>query len=169
MKNTNRLSHLLLLFFVLLITLGSCKSPSVILPTTTQTTSDKLVKEVFRDTVFEIKKDNSFYNAWLECQNGKVTIKDAPKVIKGQYLQPPKVIVKDNYITVDCQAEAQKLFAKWKDSYTIENKQTTINTVIEAERKLNLWQTFQIWCGRIFLILTIYTATRFLLKIYKPI
>lgn len=159
----------LFLFVVLVGTLVSCKSASVFPPTKTETSSTVTIKEVVRDTVFETQKDSSYYKAWLECQEGKVVIKSKPKKTKGKYLEPPKVIIKDNYITVDCEAEAQKLFAQWKDIYRATNLQTVITNTVEVERQLTWWQKFQIWCGRIFLIVGLVSLIKFLLKFYKPI
>ena len=163
-----KLFSLLFLFVVLVGTLTACKSKSVSLPTRTEVTNTITTKEVVRDTIFETKKDSSYYKAWLECLDGKVIIKN-PQTTKGKYLQPPKVIIKDNYIKVDCEAEAQKLFAKWKDIYKIENTQSIITNTVEVERKLTWWQSFQIWCGRIFLVFALYKGVKLLLKIYKPI
>lgn len=155
MRNIKRVFTLFLLFVILVTTLGACKSPSIILPTKTETWSNTMTKEVLRDTVFVTEKDSSYYKAWLECKEGKVVIKEVVKTSKGKYLQPPKVIIKDNYIKIDCEAEAQKLFAKWKDTYTLENKQTTITNTIEIERKLSWFENVQIACGWIFILLLI--------------
>ncbi|EKT3967130.1 hypothetical protein NTJ12_002211 [Flavobacterium psychrophilum] len=153
----------LFLFVVLVTTLVSCKSSSVALPSKTETTNNAITKEVMHDTIFKTEKDSSYYRAWLECKEGKVVIKSNPITTKGNYLQPPKVIIKDNYITVDCEAEAQKLFAQWKDVYTTENHQTTITNTVEVERQLTFWQKVQICGGRIFLLLLlIIVVTSFL-------
>ncbi|MEG3973458.1 hypothetical protein QT970_02415 [Microcoleus sp. herbarium8] len=166
-----------LFLFVLLGTLIACKSKSVLLPTTIESTKTITTKEVVRDTVFEIKKDSSYYKAWLECQDGKVTINNGFKPIadngfkpiaqKGTYLQPPKVIIKDNILTVNCEVEAQKLFAQWKDVYTIENAQSVITNTVEVERELTGWQNFQLWCGRILLLALLLLLLYYLALIFK--
>ena len=148
-----KLFNLLFLFVVLVGTLVSCKSTSVSPPTKTETLKTVLVKEVVRDTIFETKKDSSYYKAWLECREGQVLIKSTLEKTKGKYLAPPKVTLKDNQLTVDCEAEAQKLFAQWKDIYKATNMQTVITKPVEVEKKLTGWQQLQIWCGRIFLLL----------------
>lgn len=149
MKN---FKHLVSVFvFVCLATmLVACKSTSVVPPTTTETVTTKTVKEVIRDTVFITPKDSSYYKAYLECVNGQVVI-SKPLLKKGNYLQPPSVNIKDNILQVDCQAEAQKLFAKWKDNYTTESKATIQKIPYPIEKQLSWWQITQIWCGRLFL------------------
>lgn len=171
MKNSKIRSLLsfLFLFVVLVGTLTACKSTSVSLPTKTEVTNTITTKEVVRDTIFETKKDSSYYKAWLECQDGKVIIRDKPKTVNGKYLQPPKVIIKDNYISVDCEAEAQKLFAQWKDIYRENLKSVLTTNTVEVERQLTWWQNFQIWCGRVFLAIALFTVVKFLIKFYKPI
>ncbi|WP_298307260.1 hypothetical protein [Flavobacterium sp.] len=154
MKNFKLKNVLSILFlFVLVTTLVSCKSPSVVLPTKTETITNSAVKEVIRDTVFEVKKDSSYYKAWLECVDGQIKIKEntKPKFTKGKYLQPPKVLIKGNELTVDCEAEAQRLFAQWKDTFTEKNTSTTTEIPVLVEKDLSWWQETQIWCGRIFL------------------
>jgi hypothetical protein len=153
MKNRKikSLLSLLFLFVVLVGTLVGCRTANVLPPTIIEKTNTITKNEVIHDTVFETKKDSSYYKAWLECQDGKVVIKGTPKRKKGNHLEPPKVIIKDNYIKVDCYSESQKLFAQWKDTYIKEQNQTTNTNPVLVEKKLSWWQKLQIWAGRIFL------------------
>lgn len=168
MKNTiiKGLLSMLFLLVVLVGTLTSCKSTGVPLPTRTEASSTT-IQERIHDTVFETKKDSSYYKAWLECQDGKVIIRE-PSAVKGNHLKAPRVIIKDNHIRVDCEAEAQKLLARWKDTHRTTSLQTTITQTVEVERKLTRWQAYQIWCGRMFLAIALFLAVRTLIKIYKP-
>lgn len=171
MKNINKIVWVYLYLVCLVGTLTACKSPSVSLPTTTEIINTTTTKEVVRDTIFETKKDSSFYKAWLECVDGKVVISPTQKPVekKGEYVKPPKVTIKDNILNVDCVAEAQKLFAQWKDVYTLENFQTTVLKTVEVEKKLTWWQNFQMMCGRLFLVILLFYTGRFLFKFFKPI
>ena len=167
-KITSFLSFLL--FFVLLATtLSSCKSTSVVPPATTETTNTITIKEVIRDTVFETKKDSSFYKAYLDCVNGKVVIKGNSQKAKGNYLKPPKVTVQDNIITVDCEAEAQKLFYQWRDVYRENMKSVLKKLPYPVEKPLTWWQKTQIILGRIFLALIIVFTIVGVLKYFKKI
>lgn len=144
----------LLFLFAVVGTFVSCKTTSNVLPPKTiETTNTIFQKEIVHDTVFEIKKDSSSYRALLECQNGKVVIKPSVKQNKGNYLEPPKVNLENNILTVDCNAEAQKMFAKWKDIYIHETSQTKATEPVFVEKPFTGWQTFQIWCGRVFIFL----------------
>lgn len=170
-KNIKGLLSFLFLLVVLVGTFSACKSTNVPLPTNSQTNTKVDTKILLRDTIFKTEKDSSFYKAWLECQDGKVVISPKSKVetLKGRNLKPPKVKIKENYLTVDCEAEAQKLFAQWKDVYRLENKNTALTNTVLVEKKLTWWQKFQIWCGRVFMLLVLYWIIKLLLKIYKPI
>lgn len=161
MKNYIKLMLSVLFLFVLVGTLAGCKTANVLPPTKTEIVKNITTKEVVHDTIFKTAKDSSYFKAWLECKEGKVIFKSQPTKTKGKFLQPPKVILKDNQITVDCEAEAQQLFAKWKDVYIKENSETKNTIPILVEKQLTSWQTFQIWLGRIFLglILVIITIT----------
>lgn len=168
MKNLKlkRLFSLLFFFCLLVTTLSSCKSTSVVPPTTTETTKTITKTEVIRDTVFEIQKDSSYYKAYLECVNGQVVIKEktVPLTKKGNYLQPPKVNIKDNIITVDCEAEAQKLFAQWKEIAIAAVIDTLIKNPYTIEKELSWWQETQIILGRIFLFLAVLIGLGFVFK-----
>lgn len=155
MKNINlkNLLSVLFLFCLLVTTLSSCKSSSVVPPTTKETTTTTNVTTVVRDTVFEVQKDSSFYRAYIECVNGKPVISKKPTIKKGKYVQPPKVNLKDNILSIDCTAEAQKLFAQWKDVYTKENKSTIERVPYPVPANLSFWQSTQIILGRIFLFI----------------
>lgn len=150
-----KFQKMVFLLFVLAGTFSACKSTSV-LPTT-QLEKITSIKEVIRDTVFTVEKDSSFYKALLECRDGKVVILPPFKAkvteVKGKYLKPPKVTIKDNYLQVDCYAEAQKLFAQWKDVYKTDTTLFATTKTIEVERNLTQWQSAQIWCGRLLLLL----------------
>jgi hypothetical protein len=159
-KITHFLS-LLFLFVLLATTLSSCKSAGVVPPATTDTTTAVTIKEVIHDTIFQTEADSSYYKAYLECVNGKVVLKQTtePIVKPGKHLEPPKVNLKDNILTVNCKAEAQKLFAQWKDTYIKEHQQiikkipyAVIKRIPYAvEKPPSWWQKTQINLGRIFL------------------
>lgn len=157
MKNFSIKSVLsmLFLFFVVSVALVSCKSANVIPPIKTETTKEVTKTVTVHDTVFKIEKDSSYYRAWLECKGGKVVISEKAKdeSKKGKYLKRPKVTIKDNHLEVDCYAEAQSLFAKWKETYIKENSNTVTEKPVLIEKKLTSWQCFEIWSGRIFLLL----------------
>ncbi|MDV3675128.1 hypothetical protein CMU30_02280 [Elizabethkingia anophelis] len=100
-------------------------------------TETKTIKETIRDTIFKVEADSSFYYAFVECRDGKPFINEGPysaweknekaspaiPVSKsGKYLEKPKVSLADGLLQVGCEARAQELFAKWKETFISEQK-----------------------------------------------
>jgi hypothetical protein len=145
-------------FLLLLLFMTSCKSKRVVLQK--EITADTIT-ETLHDTIFSIEKDSSFYNALLECQNGKVVIKEVTNTSSGRKLKTPKVVIQDNQLKVDCKTEAEKLFASWKDTFIKSYKGKEIPVITN---ELTWFQKTQIYIGRFLLAILVLW---FLLKIFK--
>lgn len=163
MKNFIKLGCFVFLFAIMV----SCGSRKPIV-TKTELVTNTIVEKV-HDTVFKIEKDSSSFKALLECQNGKVVVKEVIQAEPGRTLKSPRVRIDNNKLTIDCEAEAQKLLARWKSLYQTTDKISTITNTVEVERKLSHWQIVQIWCGRLLLfIILLLIATRLLWSYIKP-
>jgi hypothetical protein len=136
----------------------SCKSNKPLIQK--EVTSDAIV-ETLHDTVFNVEQDSSFYIALLECQNGKVAIKEVQETKSGRKLKPPKVNIQDNHLKVDCKTEAEKLFAFWKSQYIKSYKGTEIPVITN---ELTWFQKTQIYIGRTLLFALVLWI---LLKLFK--
>jgi hypothetical protein len=136
-----------------LATLVGCGSGK---PIVVQNETTKIIKETVHDTIFKIEKDSSYLEALLECQNGKVVIKNIIQSEPGRTLKSPKVRLSDNVIKVDCESRARELFAQWKDTYISQDTVTQLPPIITNE--LNYWQKTQIIGFRIYLGLTLLLA-----------
>jgi hypothetical protein len=133
--------------------LVGCKSSTAALPEPSKETTTSIKETItIRDTIFKTEKDSSYYNAYIECVNGKPVL-TKPKATPGKNLKAPKVDLTGNELKVDCIAEAQELFYQWKEKYITENKSETIRIPYAVTTPLSWWQTTQIWCGRLFLFL----------------
>lgn len=131
-------------FIVLLLSfmvLASCTSTKpAMIENKTQTIS---IKETVHDTIFKIEKDSSFYHALLDCQNGKVVIKQVVQAESGRNLNSPKVRLDNNQLKIDCEARARELLAHYKN--TLQTKQLVITKTITIEvNKLTWGQQTQI-------------------------
>ncbi len=159
-KKTNTMINQkqIIVLLLSLVLIASCKSSrSAILESNTQTIT---VKETVHDTVFKIEKDSSSYQALLECQNGKVVIKDVIQAKPGRTLKSPKVRLDNNLLKIDCQAQAQQLLAQYKN--TLKTTNTVIKIPVEVN-KLTWWQQTQITLFRILaVILLLITAWQIL-------
>lgn len=156
--------HILLLLIALSV-LFSCRSSKPV-PTETNTKT-VTITETVHDTIFKIEKDSSSYRALLECQNGKVVLKNVTQAEPGRSLKSPRVRIENNNLSVDCELKKQELYAYWKSKQAEEIDYKTIRS-IEYINKLTFWQMLQIWLGRIFLIVIVYYIIRLVYRFYKP-
>ncbi len=137
------LKHIVLLFLSLVV-LASCKSSK---PATFENKTQTItIKETVHDTVFKIEKDSSSYQALLECQNGKVIIKQVVQAEPGRTLKSPKVRLDNNQLKIDCEARAQELLAHYKNTHQTNSE--VIRVPFEVN-KLTWWQQTQIKLFRI--------------------
>lgn len=160
-KNLNRI---VFLFFSVLV-LVSCSSPKPVL--SEDKTKTITIKETLHDTVFKIEKDSSSFKALLECQNGKVVLKNVTQAEPGRTLKSPRVRLDNNKISVDCELKEQELYAFWKSQQVKEVEIKTVRTT-EFTNVLTFWQKVQIWLGRIFLLVLFFYIGRPFFKFYRP-
>lgn len=139
MKNIIKLGCFVVVLITLLVSCGSTK-PVVM---QNETITEKTVTTTLHDTIFRIEKDSSFYKALLECQNGKVIVRNVIQSEPGRNLKSPKVRIENNSLKVDCEKEAEELFAQWKETY-IKEHQTEIVQVPVTTNILTWWQQTQI-------------------------
>lgn len=145
-------------FLSLSMTITSCNSKKAFVQK--EITNDTIIETV-HDTLFTVEKDSSYLAALLECQNGKVVIKGVTGTASGRKLKPPKVVIQDNQLSVDCYAEAEILFASWKSTYISRHTHVT-QPVITNE--LSWFQKTQIYIGRFLLFVLVLLV---LLKLFK--
>lgn len=153
------LKNIVLLFFSLVV-LASCGSSK---PSTFENKTQTItIKETVHDTLFKIEKDSSSYRALLECQNGKVVLKNVTQAEPGRTLNSPKVRLDNNQLQIDCEARAQELFAQWKNTFE-SNYVKKIPPPIEIY-KLNWWQETQIKILRVIAILALFSGAWLFVK-----
>ncbi len=159
----NNLKRLVFLFFSALV-LVSCKSPKPVL--SQEKTKTITIKETVHDTFFKIQKDSSSFKALLECQNGKVVVKNVTQAEPGRTLKSPKVRLDNNKLNVDCELKEQELYARWKSQQVKEIEVKNVNTT-KFVNYLTFWQKVQIWLGRIFLLVLVYYAVKPIARFYR--
>lgn len=150
------------LFFVLITLLVSCGSKKPVVVKSETTTTDTITETV-HDTIFKIEKDSSYYQALLDCQDGKVVVKSVSQSEPGRTLKSPKVRLENNILQVDCETKAQELFAKWKSTY---KSKTIVKTkeVPVVTNVLTWWQQTQIKLFWLFATITLLLAIWLFIK-----
>lgn len=126
----------------------------------------KTITQVVKDTIYKVEADSSFYNAYVECVNGKPVLlsnedqsyfqtqvkqEKLPKSRPGKYLDIPKVNLQNGLLTVNCEKRAQELFKQWQEKYVQENKKETI--IQYVEKPLKWYHKALMWFGGISLVL----------------
>lgn len=173
MKSLKIFSVIFSFFLLGCLLLTSCKSK---LPEETKNTYVKTIEKV-KDTVFVVEKDSSMYQAYIDCVNGKPVLRksfeddqnnypksaEVPQRKAGKDLKIPKVKLSNNgLLTVNCEKEAQRLFATWKEKYTAEITET--QKPIYIDKELTTWQNIQLYTGKITLGLLGLTILAFLIR-----
>lgn len=148
------------MFLAVLLFMTSCGSKKPIVVEKTKTVTETIRE---RDTVIQVEVDSSAYKALIECQNGKPVIKEVIESKSGTNLKKPKVELNANgELAVDCETELRELRFKLRDK-----EKTSIETIeipIEVPAEISGWQWFQIWAGRLFLLLLIGLGLGWLIK-----
>ncbi|AKK74444.1 hypothetical protein OK18_19120 [Chryseobacterium gallinarum] len=155
MKRTFFFIFCVLLFIIPLGTVVSCKVVKPPAPMVIENTRE--VTKTIRDTVYKIEADSSYYEAYIDCINGKPILREIQetqsKSQPGKIINIPKASIKGNKLSVECTKQAQKLFKQWKETYIKDTKQTPvyIDKPVYRDKPLTWFQNVQIWLGRIFL------------------
>lgn len=146
------LKHIVLLLFALIV-LASCGSSKPAIIETKE--SNSVITQTVHDTVIKIEKDSSSYKALLDCQNGKISIKQVTQADPGRSLKSPKVRLEGSTLIVDCEAKAQEAVLHYINTHQVD---TTMHTIPIKVNELTSWQEIQIWGFRVFsLILLAFT------------
>lgn len=133
------------------------------------------VNTIVKDSIIYVPKDTTIYltdsagfKALLECDSlGKVRIKQIQDFYAGQFVKP-EVIIKNNYVKVDCKVDSAEVYVAWKEKHQITTTRTdTIK--IDRQNYLTGWQWFQVWCGRIGIGLLLVIASVFVIKTYTKL
>lgn len=136
-----------------LLTMVSCGSSK---PIVLQNETIKTKIETVHDTVFRIEKDSSSIRALIECINGKPVLKEIVQSESGRSLKSPKIRLQDKLLRVSCEAEAQRLFAQYKNTYVGETK--TIQLPPIEVNKLTFFQELQILVFWVYVLITVVVA-----------
>ena len=125
-------------------------------------TITKTITEVKRDAIVKVESDSSFYEAFIECQNGipilierSEFVKESTdqKIASGKTLQPPKVNLNDaGKLKISCQYLANQLKITLKEKQILESKlsEKTITPPPEyIEKQLSWWQKLWLNLGKI--------------------
>ena len=114
----------------------SCGSRKPAEPLIVENTKTITKETLVRDTVVVTQRDSVRTIVKIDCpEGGKPKIQTLVQGKKGKVLQPPKLTLQGNQLTIDCKAEAEKLALKLYDKYVKEHETKTNVQYIEKPFK----------------------------------
>lgn len=139
------------LALVFAVSCGSRKPAEPLIIENTKT----LEKEVVvRDTIVLTPKDSVRTIVKIDCpEGGKPKIQTLVQGKKGKVLQPPKLTLQGNQLTIDCKAEAEKLALQLYDKYIKEHETKT--NIQYIERPFKWYHSALMYFGGLCLLLFI--------------
>lgn len=150
---------------VIFLLASCCKQ---LTPQTTANTKDSVRTEVkyqliekIKDTTIYVGADSSLLVALLECDStGSARLIQINKLKAGRTARPAAISLNSNQLLVKCNIDSFAVYAQVKDRYQLKDtgsfQNKSAQSVIIKEMPVNYvsgFQWFQIWTGRIFLLL----------------
>lgn len=119
--------------------------------TANKTADTVIIKEVLRDTVIEIRADQSMIQALVECDSmGQAHIKKLLDYNAGERLKPPELEIKNNIITSIAKIDSTEIYLTLRDRHKESMKSVEIINTVEVNR-LTAWQKWMCTLGHIVL------------------
>lgn len=137
-----------------LVFVVSCGSRKLAEPLIIENTKTLEKEVVVRDTIVLTPKDSVRTIVKIDCpEGGKPKIQTLVQGKKGKVLQPPKLTLQGNQLTIDCKAEAEKLALKLYDKYIKEHETKT--NIQYIERPFKWYHSALMYFGGLCLLLFI--------------
>jgi hypothetical protein len=119
-----------------------------------------------KDSLIPLPADSGWLKALLECQNGKVVVKEIIDVKPGKRVVP-FFTVQDNVLVAGAKIDSSSIYFAWKETHIRESRIES-RTIEKPVYKVTGLQNFLIWSGGlawvIIVILVGINLIRFYLK-----
>jgi len=100
-----------------------------------------------KDSLIPLPADSGLIRALLECQNGKVVIREIEE-IKAEKKVVPFIDLRNNVLTTGARIDSSSIYFAWKETHILEGK-TQVKTIEKTVYKVTGFQNFLIWSGGI--------------------
>ena len=100
-----------------------------------------------RDSLIPLPADSGLIKALLECQDGKVVVKQILDVKPGKRVVP-FFSVQDNVLTTGAKIDSSSIYFSWKETH-IRDSRIETRTIEKPVYKVSGVQNFLIWSGGI--------------------
>ena len=119
-----------------------------------------------KDSLIPLPADSGLIKALLECQDGKVVVKEILEVKPGKRVVP-FFSVQNNVLTTGAKIDSSSIYFAWKETHIRESRIES-KTIEKPVYKVTGFQNFLIWSGGIswvmIVILVGFKLIRFYLK-----
>ena len=119
-----------------------------------------------KDSLIPLPADSGLIKALLECQDGKVVVKEILEVKSGKRVVP-FFSVQNNVLTTGAKIDSSSIYFAWKETHIRESRIES-RTIEKPVYKVTGFQNFLIWTGgiacAIIVILVGINLIRFYLK-----
>ncbi|MDP1621727.1 MAG: hypothetical protein Q8M08_05230 [Bacteroidales bacterium] len=100
-----------------------------------------------KDSLIPMPADSGLIKALLECQDGKVVVKEILEVKPGKRVVP-FFSVQNNVLTTGAKIDSSSIYFAWKETHIRESRIES-RTIEKTVFKVSGFQNFLIWSGRI--------------------
>jgi len=119
-----------------------------------------------KDSLIPLPADSGLIRALLECQNGKVVIRQIEEIKPGKKVVP-FIDLKNNVLTTGARIDSSSVYFSWKETH-IRESNIQVKTIEKPVYKVTGFQNFLIWSGKIFwLILLLVIGVAFIRAFIK--
>ena len=98
-----------------------------------------------KDSLIPLPADSGWLKALLECQNGKVVVKEIIEAKPGKRVVP-FFTVQDNVLTAGAKIDSSSIYFAWKETHILESRIES-TTIEKPVYKVTCGQNFLIWSG----------------------
>ena len=155
------MSRIIIVFSILLIIASAC-NPAKYCPKHgylqvegSDTSRYDSIVEKWHDSIIKVPADSSWFMALLACDStGNVYMRQIEGYKAGIHSGIPQVSVKNNYIIVRTVINEFEVFVRWREKEVYQRLKTS-QVYVKITNILTGWQWFQLWSGRIALIVIV--------------
>jgi hypothetical protein len=160
------------LTFAMILALVSCGNPKQVFNTASEssTNTETTIEEVQRDTTFKTEAETS--TALVQAvvkEDGSVQLNTIATSPSANVAAPTIKPLGNNTFQVDCEKQAEELFASWKEQHKTQaiTITETEKVMIPVEKELTFWQKTLLTLGWICVGLIVVSIGIIAFKIYK--
>ena len=100
-----------------------------------------------KDSLIPLPADSGLIRALLECQEGKVVIRQIEEIRPGKKIVP-FIDLKNNVLTTGAKIDSSSIYFAWKETHIRESK-VQLKVIEKLVYKVTGFQNFLIWSGGI--------------------